>query len=79
MVAGLNANICISHCYLSTCRDVHHGNGTQKAFIDDPDVVYCSIHRYENGTFYPGDPVAAAHTTVGEGSGRGKYAGIVIG
>ncbi|KAG0099551.1 Histone deacetylase hda1 [Podila epicladia] len=56
--------------------DVHHGNGTQKAFIDDPDVVYCSIHRYENGTFYPGDPVAAAHTTVGEGSGRGKNINI---
>ncbi|KAF9213398.1 Histone deacetylase hda1 [Podila verticillata] len=28
--------------------DVHHGNGTQKAFIDDPDVVYCSIHRNIN-------------------------------
>ena len=53
-------------------RDVHHGNGTQKAFIDDPDVVYCSIHRYDDGSFYPGDPVAAAHTTVGEGAGRGK-------
>ncbi|KAG0341037.1 Histone deacetylase hda1, partial [Podila humilis] len=56
--------------------DVHHGNGTQKAFIDDPDVVYCSIHRYENGTFYPGDPVAAAHTTVGDGPGRGRNINI---
>ncbi|KAF9420195.1 Histone deacetylase hda1 [Podila epigama] len=56
--------------------DVHHGNGTQKAFIDDPDVVYCSIHRYENGTFYPGDPVAASHETVGEGAGRGKTINI---
>ncbi|KAG0045802.1 Histone deacetylase hda1 [Gryganskiella cystojenkinii] len=56
--------------------DVHHGNGTQKAFIDDPDVVYCSIHRYDDGTFYPGDPVAAAHTTVGEGAGRGKNINI---
>ncbi|KAG0200958.1 Histone deacetylase hda1 [Mortierella sp. GBA30] len=56
--------------------DVHHGNGTQKAFIDDPDVVYCSIHRYENGSFYPGDPVAAAHTTVGNGAGRGRNINI---
>ncbi|GJJ74986.1 histone deacetylase 6 [Entomortierella parvispora] len=56
--------------------DVHHGNGTQKAFIDDPDVVYCSIHRYDDGTFYPGDPVAGAHTTVGEGKGRGRNINI---
>ncbi|KAI7829774.1 hypothetical protein BC939DRAFT_393118 [Gamsiella multidivaricata] len=56
--------------------DVHHGNGTQKAFIDDPDVVYCSIHRYDDGTFYPGDPVAAANTAVGEGAGRGRNINI---
>ncbi|KAF9094123.1 Histone deacetylase hda1 [Mortierella sp. AM989] len=56
--------------------DVHHGNGTQKAFINDPDVVYCSIHRYDDGTFYPGDPVAAAHTTVGNGAGRGRNINI---
>ncbi|KAF9312427.1 Histone deacetylase hda1, partial [Linnemannia elongata] len=56
--------------------DVHHGNGTQTAFIDDPDVVYCSIHRFDHGTFYPGDPVAAAHTTVGEGLGRGRTINI---
>ncbi|KAG0004260.1 Histone deacetylase hda1 [Entomortierella chlamydospora] len=56
--------------------DVHHGNGTQKAFIDDPDVVYCSIHRFDDGSFYPGDPVAAAHTAVGEGAGRGRNINI---
>ncbi|KAF9958801.1 Histone deacetylase hda1 [Mortierella alpina] len=56
--------------------DVHHGNGTQKAFLDDPDVVYCSIHRYEGGSFYPGDPVAAAHTAVGRGAGRGRNINI---
>ncbi|KAF9580159.1 Histone deacetylase hda1 [Lunasporangiospora selenospora] len=56
--------------------DVHHGNGTQKAFIDDPDVVYCSIHRFDNGTFYPGDPIAGAHSFVGEGPGRGRNINI---
>ncbi|KAG0064064.1 Histone deacetylase hda1 [Linnemannia elongata] len=56
--------------------DVHHGNGTQKAFLDDPDVVYCSIHRYDDGTFYPGDPVAAALDMVGVGKGRGKNINI---
>lgn len=34
--------------------DVHHGNGTQRAFWNDPRVLYVSLHRYENGTFYPG-------------------------
>jgi histone deacetylase 6 len=31
--------------------DLHHGNGTQNAFWDDPDVLYFSMHRYP---FYPG-------------------------
>jgi acetoin utilization deacetylase AcuC-like enzyme/formylglycine-generating enzyme required for sulfatase activity len=31
--------------------DVHHGNGTQAAFYDDPNVLYFSVHRYP---FYPG-------------------------
>ncbi|KAK3837646.1 MAG: histone deacetylase Clr3 [Linnemannia elongata] len=56
--------------------DVHHGNGTQKAFLDDPDVVYCSIHRYDDGTFYPGDPVTAALDMVGIGKGRGRNINI---
>lgn len=34
--------------------DVHHGNGTQRAFWDDPNVLYISLHRYDEGTFYPG-------------------------
>ena len=31
--------------------DVHHGNGTQEAFNDDPRVLYASIHQYPH---YPG-------------------------
>ncbi|MEM7249370.1 MAG: histone deacetylase [Acidobacteriota bacterium] len=31
--------------------DVHHGNGTQDAFVDDPRVLYVSSHRWP---FYPG-------------------------
>ena len=26
--------------------DVHHGNGTQAAFYDDPDLFYASTHQY---------------------------------
>jgi acetoin utilization deacetylase AcuC-like enzyme len=45
--------------------DVHHGNGTQDAFYEDPAVTFFSIHRYGGG-FYPG--TGAADET---GSGRG--------
>ncbi len=33
--------------------DVHHGNGTQHIFEDDPSVLYMSLHRHDPG-FYPG-------------------------
>jgi histone deacetylase 6 len=36
--------------------DVHHGNGIQNIFYDDPNVLYISIHVYEDGHFYPGKP-----------------------
>jgi len=31
--------------------DVHHGNGTQNAFYDDPSVLFVSTHQYP---YYPG-------------------------
>lgn len=36
--------------------DVHHGNGVQDIFYDDPNVLYISLHVYQNGIFYPGRP-----------------------
>lgn len=33
--------------------DVHHGDGTQAIFEDDPSIFYFSTHRYGYG-FYPG-------------------------
>src|SRR5262245_12217579 len=47
--------------------DVHHGNGTQDIFYQDPSVTFFSIHRYGMG-FYPG--TGAADET-GAGPGRG--------
>jgi len=46
--------------------DVHHGNGTQHTFEEDPTVLYISTHQYP---FYPG--TGAAHET---GRGRGDGA-----
>ncbi|EDO28556.1 predicted protein, partial [Nematostella vectensis] len=34
--------------------DIHHGNGTQQMFYDDPHVLYISLHRHDDGTFFPG-------------------------
>lgn len=45
--------------------DVHHGNGTQAAFYDDPSVLYFSVHQYP---FYPG---SGAQTETGAGPGKG--------
>ena len=45
--------------------DVHHGNGTQHAFEDDPSVMYASLHQYP---YYPGTG-AASETGVGRGAG----------
>lgn len=35
-------------------QDIHHGNGTQQAFYSDPHVLYISLHRYDDGNFFPG-------------------------
>ncbi|XP_042587725.1 histone deacetylase 4-like isoform X2 [Cyprinus carpio] len=48
--------------------DVHHGNGTQQAFYSDPNVLYVSLHRYDDGNFFPG---SGAPDEVGIGPGMG--------
>uniref|UniRef100_A0A8C8S2V7 Histone deacetylase n=1 Tax=Pelusios castaneus TaxID=367368 RepID=A0A8C8S2V7_9SAUR len=48
--------------------DVHHGNGTQQAFYSDPNVLYISLHRYDDGNFFPG---SGAPDEVGTGPGVG--------
>ncbi|CRK86274.1 CLUMA_CG000164, isoform C, partial [Clunio marinus] len=50
--------------------DVHHGQGTQHIFENDPKVLYISIHRYDNGNFFP-NSTDANFTEVGEGIGKG--------
>jgi acetoin utilization deacetylase AcuC-like enzyme len=48
--------------------DVHHGNGPQDIFYDDPDVLFISLHLYLSGFFYPG---TGAADEVGAGMGKG--------
>uniref|UniRef100_A0A8I6GAE4 Histone deacetylase n=1 Tax=Rattus norvegicus TaxID=10116 RepID=A0A8I6GAE4_RAT len=49
-------------------KDVHHGNGTQQTFYQDPRVLYISLHRHDDGNFFPG---SGAVDEVGTGSGEG--------
>lgn len=45
--------------------DVHHGNGTQAIFWEDPSVLFISLHQFP---FYPGSG-SRAETGGGEGTG----------
>jgi acetoin utilization deacetylase AcuC-like enzyme len=57
--------------------DVHHGNGTQAAFWDDPDLLYVSTHQWPlyPGTGAPGETgVAGNIVNVPLGSGSGSDA-----
>jgi acetoin utilization deacetylase AcuC-like enzyme len=45
--------------------DVHHGNGTQAMFYDDPAVLFVSTHQYP---YFPG---TGASTELGSGDGWG--------
>ena len=45
--------------------DVHHGNGTQDIFYEDPSVYFVSLHQYP---WYPG---TGADTERGDGPGAG--------
>lgn len=47
------------------------GNGTQRAFYDDPDVLFISIHLYQGGEWYPPGPEGAMDSC-GYGAGLGK-------
>jgi acetoin utilization deacetylase AcuC-like enzyme len=53
--------------------DVHHGNGTERIFIEDEKVQYISLHQFPH---YPGTGHA---NTVGRGSGTGFNLNIPMG
>ena len=52
--------------------DVHHGNGTEEMFYDDPNVVYFSTHQFP---LYPG---TGRSTDMGEGAGLGANINVPL-
>jgi acetoin utilization deacetylase AcuC-like enzyme len=52
--------------------DVHHGNGTQDIFYEDPDVFYLSLHQF------PHFPGTGAATETGAGPGLGTTLNVPL-
>jgi len=52
--------------------DVHHGNGTQDSFDEDPRVLYFSTHQYPH---YPG---TGHWQEIGRGEGQGTTANVPL-
>ena len=52
--------------------DAHHGNGTQAAFIEDPRVLFVSLHQWP---LYPG---TGRVTETGTGAGRGTTMNVPL-
>lgn len=40
--------------------DAHHGEGTQNLFYKRKDVLYVSLHRFDNGKFFPHIPQSSS-------------------
>ena len=53
--------------------DVHHGNGTQSAFYEEPDVLTISVHQ---DGLYP--PDSGSVEEIGNGAGRGRNINIPL-
>ncbi|RLB18360.1 MAG: histone deacetylase, partial [Deltaproteobacteria bacterium] len=52
--------------------DLHHGNGTQHSFEEDPTVLYFSTHQYP---YYPG---SGSLREVGRGEGQGYTVNVPL-
>lgn len=48
--------------------DVHHANGLQRVFYEDNDVLCVSLHRHDEGNFFPG---TGDIQEIGSGQGEG--------
>jgi acetoin utilization deacetylase AcuC-like enzyme len=52
--------------------DAHHGNGTQELFIDQPDLLFVSLHQYP---WYPG---TGGLGEIGTGAGAGATINVPL-
>jgi acetoin utilization deacetylase AcuC-like enzyme len=52
--------------------DLHHGNGTQRTFYEEPQVLYFSTHQYP---YYPG---TGHYSEIGDGVGKGYTVNVPL-
>jgi acetoin utilization deacetylase AcuC-like enzyme len=71
-VAAAHARACGRERVLVLDWDVHHGNGTEAIFYDDPNVLFVSLHQYPN---YPG---TGADADVGSNAGVGRNVNLPL-
>ena len=57
--------------------DVHHGQGTQREFYNEDRVMYVSIHRFENGAWWP-NLKESDYDHIGGGPGLGYNINIPL-
>ena len=55
--------------------DIHHGNGTQHIYAEDPSVMFVSLHMWQHGEYYPCMPNAGPNA-VGRGAGAGSTVNV---
>ena len=54
--------------------DIHHGDSTSKFLYNDASVLYISLHRYDNGEYFPGKIGDMERLGEGEGLGYNLHA-----
>lgn len=57
--------------------DIHCGDGTHEIFSKDPSVLFISIHRYDNGCYYPSGEIGS-FTSSGYDEGEGFNVNIPL-
>jgi histone deacetylase 6 len=53
---------------------VHHGDGTYSLISGESEILFVSLHRYDNGFFYPGK--SGNPQNIGKGAGIGSKINI---
>jgi hypothetical protein len=53
--------VCLVCAHVEQDWDIHHCNGTQNIFYDDPNVLVCSIHRYDRTSSSPFPLLPSSH------------------
>ncbi|XP_015795334.1 histone deacetylase 6 isoform X2 [Tetranychus urticae] len=57
--------------------DIHHGQATQFSFEEQDEVMYFSIHKYLNGSFWP-ELIESNYNSIGRGPGKGYNVNVPL-